>query len=126
MSEILGGFFDDNHRVCRQRIGVHRIDENGERLGIDGGDFAERTGSSAVHKTGLNQIAAHLFAAQVCQRIGRIAAFELDFVIAFNGNHDRLKHALFAAVNRGDFAGSRRGKHSRPDFSCLQTALGLF
>ena len=62
-SEILGGFFDHDHRVCRQRIGVHRIDENGERLGINGGNFAEWTGTQRSPQTGLNQIAAHFFAA---------------------------------------------------------------
>ena len=62
-SEILGGFFDHDHRVCRQRIGVHRIDEDGERFGIDGRDFAERTGTQRSPQTGLNQIAAHFFAA---------------------------------------------------------------
>ena len=101
--EVFGGFFDDNCRIGSQRIGVHRIDEDGERLGIDSRDFAERTGAQRSPQTGLNQIAAHFFAAQFCQRF-RCVAFELDFVVAFNGNHDRLKYALFATVNRGDFA----------------------
>ena len=48
--EVFGGFFDDDHRIGGQRIGVHRIDEDGERLGIDGRNFLNGRVRSAVHK----------------------------------------------------------------------------
>ena len=64
--EVFGGFFDDDRRIGSQRIGVHRIDEDGERFGINGRDFAERTGAQCSPQAGLDQVAAHFFAAQFC------------------------------------------------------------
>ncbi|GEM_PF-4494496 len=106
--EISGGPADDHQRVGRQRFGVDGGDEQRRRGGGNGRDPAEGAGPQAGPEAGGDQGRAHVRRCQGLWIVPRMVD-EDDVLLPVNGDHQRQKAPLGAAVDLDDGAAAGRG-----------------
>ncbi|MNN41438.1 hypothetical protein D3C81_1555570 [compost metagenome] len=89
-------------------MGVHGGDEDRAGDSIDGRHPAERAGTQRGPEAGLHQVVAYLPGVEVVESFGGVLG-EADLFVPIEIDHHRLQHALLAAVDGADHAGTGSG-----------------